>query len=99
MTASRMGVSLPRAPGRAAPGPVSLAPQAGSIGRLDRPRQSSIIGAVSMPEDDLAPLERRLGRGYARQRLGIESDLEARAFGHGRNFFHIENWYAVPSVI
>jgi uncharacterized protein len=52
-----------------------------------------------MPQDDLAALERRLGRAYARQRLGIESDLEARAFGHGRNFFHIENWYAVPSVI
>lgn len=54
--------------------------------------------AVDDP-DELAALERRLGRIYARQRLGIEEDHEARAFGHGRNFFHIENWYAVPSVI
>ena len=33
----------------------------------------------------------RLGRVYARQRLGIESDHEAQVFGQGLNFFHIEN--------
>lgn len=44
-------------------------------------------------------MERRLGRLYARQRLGIETDHEARAFGGGRNFFHIENWYSAPFVI
>ncbi len=44
-------------------------------------------------------LERRLGRLHARQRLGIETDREARVFGGGLNFFHIENWYAAPSVI
>ena len=36
-------------------------------------------------------LEERLGRRHARQRLGVESDHEAQAFGQGINFFHIEN--------
>jgi uncharacterized protein len=36
---------------------------------------------------------------HARQRLGIEKDYEQRVFGHGINFFHIENWYSVHSVI
>ena len=39
----------------------------------------------------LAMLEKRLGRRYARQRLGIEKDHEAQVFGQGTNFFHIEN--------
>ena len=44
-------------------------------------------------------LERRLGRLHARQRLGIEKDHEAQIFGQGINFFHIENWYSIHSVI
>jgi uncharacterized protein len=36
-------------------------------------------------------LESRLGRVHARQRLGIEKDHEAQAFGQGMTFFHIEN--------
>ena len=44
-------------------------------------------------------LTRRLGRLHARQRLGIESAYEARVFGGGLNFFHIENWYSIHSVI
>ena len=44
-------------------------------------------------------LERRLGRLHARLRLGIELDHEAQIFGQGINFFHIENWYSVHSVI
>lgn len=44
-------------------------------------------------------LEKRLGRVHARQRIGIEADFEARVFGHGINFFHIENWYSIHSVI
>jgi predicted MPP superfamily phosphohydrolase len=44
-------------------------------------------------------LERRLGRLHARQRLGIEKDHEAQVFGQGLNFFHIENWYSIHSVI
>ena len=47
----------------------------------------------------LATLERRLGRLHARQRLGIEADHEAQIFGQGLNFFHIENWYSVHSVL
>jgi predicted MPP superfamily phosphohydrolase len=45
-----------------------------------------------MPEVDvLAVLEQRLGRRYARQRLGIEQDHEAQIFGQGITFFHLEN--------
>ena len=44
-------------------------------------------------------LEQRLGRLHARQRLGIETDHEAQVFGQGLNFFHLENWYSVHSVI
>jgi uncharacterized protein len=36
-------------------------------------------------------LERRLGHLHARLRLGIEADHEAQVFGHGINYFHIEN--------
>jgi uncharacterized protein len=52
-----------------------------------------------MHEDILAKLEQRLGRVHAKQRLGIETDHEAQVFGQGINFFHIENWYSVHSVI
>jgi len=52
-----------------------------------------------MQQDISAKLEQRLGRVHARQRLGIEKDYEQRVFGHGINFFHIENWYSIHSVI
>ena len=52
-----------------------------------------------MQQDVFAKLEQRLGRVHARQRLGIEKDYEHRVFGHGINFFHIENWYSIHSVI
>ena len=53
-----------------------------------------------MIENILSSLEQRLGgQVYARQRLGIETDHEAQIFGQGLNFFHIENWYSVHSVI
>lgn len=47
----------------------------------------------------LARLEQRVGRLHANQRLGIEAEYEARIFGQGRNFFHIENWYSVHGLI
>jgi uncharacterized protein len=47
----------------------------------------------------LGKLERRMGRLHARQRLGIETDHEAQIFGQGLNFFHIENWYSIHSLI
>ncbi len=49
--------------------------------------------------DAIRKLEQRLGPVHARQRLGIETDHEAQIFGQGINFFHIENWYSVHSVI
>lgn len=53
----------------------------------------------SMEDDVLQKLGRRLGRVHARQRIGIETDHEAQVFGQGINFFHIENWYSIHSLI
>jgi uncharacterized protein len=47
----------------------------------------------------LKKLEQRLGRLHTRLRLGIETDHEAQVFGQGVNFFHIENWYSIHSLI
>jgi hypothetical protein len=44
-------------------------------------------------------LQERVGRVHLQQRLGIERDYERKVFGQGRNFFHIENWYSVHSLI
>ena len=52
-----------------------------------------------MTQDILSDLELRLGPLHAKQRLGIETDHEAQVFGHGLNFFHVENWYSIHSVI
>jgi predicted MPP superfamily phosphohydrolase len=52
-----------------------------------------------MDDEILQKLEQRLGRLYARQRLGIEKDHKAQVFGQGLNFFHIENWDLAESVI
>jgi len=41
---------------------------------------------------DLDYLQQRIGRIHLRQRLGIEKSHEAKIFGQGRTFFHIENW-------
>lgn len=47
----------------------------------------------------LKQLEQRMGPEHARQRLDIEEAHTAQVFGQGRNFFHIENWYSIHSVI
>lgn len=52
-----------------------------------------------MDKEILEALERRLGTVHARQRLGIEKEIEPRIFGKGLNFFHPENWYSVHSFI
>lgn len=44
-------------------------------------------------------LEARLGRLHLNQRLGIETDYEARIFGQGSTFFHIENWYSIHGLL
>jgi predicted MPP superfamily phosphohydrolase len=54
---------------------------------------------ISMTDDIASQLERRLGRVHARQRLGIETEHGAHVFGYGTNFFHLENWYSVHSLI
>ena len=58
-----------------------------------------LYSGPSSEEDVFGKLEKRLGRVYARLRLGIEQDHEAEIFGQGINFFHPENWYAIHSVI
>src|SRR5215472_9464148 len=54
---------------------------------------------VRVGAEVLDPLERRLGRLYARQRLGIEDEREARVFGRGINYFHPENWFLSPPIV
>jgi predicted MPP superfamily phosphohydrolase len=56
---------------------------------------------ATYPPDDaiLESLQERVGKIHLQQRLGIEHDYERRIFGQGRNFFHIENWHSVHSVI
>jgi predicted MPP superfamily phosphohydrolase len=48
---------------------------------------------------ELKRLEKRIGRVYLQQRLGIEADYATKIFGRGRTFFHIENWYSIHTVI
>ena len=64
----------------------------------DQPDDIAISLSDAFPTND-AVLEQRLGRLHAKLRLGIEMDHEAQIFGQGINFFHIENWYSVHSVI
>jgi len=52
-----------------------------------------------LDEDIYELLQKRVGRIHLQQRLGIEHDYERKVFGQGRNFFHIENWYSVHSLI
>jgi uncharacterized protein len=54
---------------------------------------------LTTEEAIFSKLEQRLGRLHAKLRLGIETDHEAQIFGQGINFFHIENWYSVHSII
>jgi predicted MPP superfamily phosphohydrolase len=47
----------------------------------------------------LANLEQRIGVEHLHQRIDTEEQHAAQIFGQGRNFFHIENWYSVHSLI
>jgi predicted MPP superfamily phosphohydrolase len=47
----------------------------------------------------LQQLRARVGALHLRQRLGIEQDHETQIFGRGSNFFHLENWYSIHSLI
>ena len=44
-------------------------------------------------------LDQRVGRLHLWQRRGIQRDHVDQIFGRGRNFFHIENWYSIHSLI
>ncbi|CAL1240639.1 metallophosphoesterase [Candidatus Methylocalor cossyra] len=74
-------------------------PQPASGARAAFPRSSST--ATPSPSDSAlyAHLEPRIGRCHLNQRLGIENDFEARVFGQGRTFFHIENWYSIHGLM
>lgn len=52
-----------------------------------------------MQASDYDALEQRIGRLHLQQRLGIEREFEARVFGLGTGFFHLENWYSIHSLI
>src|ERR1051325_4171312 len=49
--------------------------------------------------DLVAQLERRFGRAYTRQRLGIERDHEARMSAGGIRSLRADNWYTAPWLI
>ncbi|NCA87539.1 MAG: metallophosphoesterase [Gammaproteobacteria bacterium] len=46
-----------------------------------------------------AQLDQRVGRLHLWLRQGIQRDHVDQIFGRGRNFFHIENWYSIHSLI
>jgi predicted MPP superfamily phosphohydrolase len=50
-------------------------------------------------EETLRVLQARVGKIHLRQRLGMEGIYEHKVFGHGRTFFHIENWYSLRSLL
>jgi predicted MPP superfamily phosphohydrolase len=57
-----------------------------------------------MPRDHvdrelMSRLEQRLGRLHARQRLGIETDHEARLLRRGVHFREVDTWYSIHSVL
>ncbi len=54
---------------------------------------------VPTDSEEYATLEARVGRHHLRRRLGIETEREARIFGQGLNFFHIENWYSIHGLM
>lgn len=49
--------------------------------------------------DAEAHLSRRVGRLHLWQRRGIQREHVTQIFGRGRNFFHIENWYSVHTLM
>lgn len=44
-------------------------------------------------------LEERVGRLHLQQRLGIEREHVSQIFGQGRNFFHLENWVSIHTLM
>lgn len=50
-------------------------------------------------DTELLYLQERINTFHLSQRLGIEEHREAWIIGQGSNFFHIENWNSIHSVI
>ncbi len=63
------------------------------------PAARSGASALGLDEASYHYLVQRIGDLHLKRRIGIEKDYEAHIFGHGRNWFHIENWYSIHSVI
>jgi uncharacterized protein len=61
--------------------------------------EAAPLGDPEAHHELVSALERRMGRTHARMRLGLERDHEAQIFGHGRNFFHIENSYFLQALL
>jgi hypothetical protein len=57
------------------------------------------MNPLPLDEATLLLLQERVGKVHLQQRLGIERDYEHKIFGQGRNWFHIENWYPIRSLI
>lgn len=73
---------------------------------MQRLQSNDVVSHCQATLSDAAPgdsqedaLAARVTRFHLRQRLGLEEAGEARVFGQGRNFFHLENWYSVHSLI
>ena len=67
---------------------------------MSRHMESGVESANFLSADEIdRALESRLGRIHARQRLGIEKDHEAQAFGQGLTFFHVENLPVSHAII
>lgn len=66
---------------------------------IDNERTGPSMRRTDCDPATLQALQARLTPLHLRQRLGIEQDSEARVFGQGHNWFHIENWASAHQII
>lgn len=57
------------------------------------------MNSHDLDDEQIDRLNSRLGAMHVRQRLGIEQEKDAQAYGLGLGFFHIENWYSIHGLI
>jgi predicted MPP superfamily phosphohydrolase len=57
------------------------------------------MSVTEIDQETLRALQARVGKIHLRQRLGMERVYEHKLFGHGRTFFHIENWSSLRPLI
>mgnify|MGYP000218130504 CR=1 FL=1 len=77
----------------ATPPPISL-----DQARRQRPKEGS-HGDNRSADTALRALAERTGPIHLRLRLGLEEEKERQLFGQGRNFFHIENWSLLGTLL